>query len=152
MNTAPPAAPVSPGGDTPSPPSVARRLGRYTALSVASGALNVGLTAACHHLAGLSEEASYAIALACVFAVNFAAMRQWVYRDTRHRHDAGAQLLKCALVSAGVRTGEWLAFLVLHSLLGVYYLVAIAAIMVGSFAMKFMVYDRLVFGARKGGD
>lgn len=149
MSNPSPAVVVSPKGDNGPAPSTARRLGRYAALSVASGALNVGLTAACHHLAGLGEEASYAIALACVFAVNFAAMRQWVYRDTRHRHDAGAQLLKCALVSAGVRTAEWLAFVVLHTLLGMYYLVAIAAIMVGSFAMKFLLYDRLVFGERK---
>lgn len=142
------ATPTHPPNEAPAP-STARRLGRYTALSVASGALNIGLTAACHHGAGLGEEASYAIALAGVFAVNFAAMRQWVYRDTRHRHDAGAQLLKCALVSAGVRTGEWLAFVVLHTLVGVHYLVAIPSIMVGSFAMKFLLYDRLVFGGRR---
>lgn len=129
--------------------STARRLGRYTTLSILSGALNVAITAACHHLIGLSEEASHAIALAVVFSMNFAAMRQWVYADTRHRHDAGAQLLRCALVSAGVRMTEWLAFVGLHTGLGMHYLVAIAAIMGGSFAMKFLLYDRLVFGARR---
>lgn len=141
--TPPPAATAGPA------PGLGRRFGRFAVLSVVSGAVNVGLTAACHQLAGLNEEASYAIALAAVFAMNFAAMRQWVYRDTRDRHDAASQLLRCGAVSLAVRVSEWLAFVVLHTVLGVYYLVAIAVIMVGSFAGKFLLYDRLVFGARR---
>jgi len=116
---------------------------RFTFLSVASGVTNLGLTAALHELVGLSEELSYAIALVCALIQNFLGMRYFVYGASSQPW--ATQFLQFAGATAGFRGLEYLSFLVVHNVMGVHYLIAVAANMVVFTIAKFLFYRVAIF-------
>ena len=129
-------------------PAESRRLvvGISGASGVAFGA-NLGLTAFFHEIAGLRPEIAFALTLVLVLVLNFAQMRWFVWGDTDQ--PIARQFLLFASSSLGFRGLEYLAFLLLNSVLGVQYLIAVTGVLVVSFLSKFIYYRRLVF--RKGG-
>ncbi len=121
---------------------------RYCITGVANFGINIGLTYSLHEIAGFPEELAYGSALVTVFALNFFLARHYVFsaRDGCAR----TQFVRFLISALSVRFLEYLAFLFLHSLLGVHYLVAATMILVISFVAKFFLFSRFVFvGAKK---
>jgi putative flippase GtrA len=107
---------------------------------------NLGLTVALHEFCRLPEEAAFATSLVTVFLMNFLVLRYYVFPGSQR--SAATQLAMFGLSSVGFRGGEYLAFLVAHTWLGVQYTVAIAAILALSFVCKFLFYRGVVFARR----
>jgi hypothetical protein len=55
------------------------------------------------------------------------------------------QLLQTLAVSVTFRVGEYSAFLLAHTVLGVHYVAATVGVLVVSFGLKFFVYRQFVF-------
>lgn len=125
------------------PPRLAAAFGRFGLLAVASAALSFGLTIGLHELAGVPTFAAYAVALVVTFLVNFAAMRYAVF--VGHSGSARGQIALHGLTAITFRAGEYAAFLLLHSCLGLHYVLAMVAIQGLSFLGKFFVYRNVVF-------
>lgn len=115
-------------------------------LGLVSFTLNVGLSALLHEVFGASEELSFGISLAVVFAVNFLACRYLIFRA------AGGNLIRqltaFALSSLAFRGIEYVAFLTLHSVLGIHYLIAIISVLGASMISKFFFYRGAVFAGQ----
>jgi putative flippase GtrA len=112
-------------------------------LGLVSFTLNLGLSALLHEVLGASEELSFGISLAVVFAVNFLACRYIIF-------DAAGgnlvqQLTAFTLSSLAFRGMEYIAFLLLHSLIGIHYLIAIITVLGVSMISKFFFYRSTVF-------
>jgi len=127
----------------------ARSFARYCAVGVLNLGLNLGVTAFLHEIAHAPEEAAYAAGLLSVFVVNFFVSRHYIYEAGRG--PPGIQLGRFALTSGAFRLGEYAAFLLLHGLLGVWYLAAAFVVQVTSFIAKFLVFRTWVFVARDHG-
>ncbi|MBN1513149.1 MAG: methyltransferase domain-containing protein, partial [Phycisphaerae bacterium] len=125
------------------PPRLAAAFGRFGLLAVVSALLSFGLTIGLHELAGVPAYAAYAVALVVTFLVNFAAMRYAVF--VAHTGSARGQLALHGLTAISFRAGEYAAFLLLHSCLGLHYVLAMVAIQGLSFLGKFFVYRNVVF-------
>jgi putative flippase GtrA len=122
---------------------LASDLGRYAVAAAFSFGLVLGLSAAFHELAGLSETLAVALALALAFAVNFTLLRRWVFPgqvEPVHRQAAAT-----AIASVTFRLLEYGVFLGLHLGLDIDYLLATAASLCLSAAGKFAVYRGLIF-------
>lgn len=107
--------------------------------------LTLAVTALGHEIFRLDEETAYLIALIITFGVNFLGARFYVYKSTYM--PMGRQLGAFLLSSLGFRGLEYAAFLILHSLLGMYYLLASILIMTISFICKFLFYRSTIFKA-----
>lgn len=116
---------------------------RFVSLGVLSFALVVGLTAALHELLGVAEEVSYLAALVAAFCVNFTGARYYVYRAAHA--PIGRQLMRFLVSSVAFRGGEFLSFVLLHTMAGVQYLIAVGSIMVISFVLKYLFFRTFVF-------
>lgn len=121
-------------------------MARFVLLSASSLALNLGLTIGLREGAGVPEEAAFAVALATVLATNFLGLRYFVYpgRGGPFRRQFGAFLAS----SAGFRGLEYLAFLALHTGLGLPYRPVLVAVLASSFLAKFFYYGAVVFARR----
>lgn len=124
-------------------PTVVRDMARWVGLSAFSFGLTVGITALCHEVIGWSEETGYALALVTAFLANFVAMRHVVFGDRAER--LGRQFAAFLTASICFRTLEYWAFLLLHTLLGVHYLLTIIAVQGTSSVIKFAFYRSVVF-------
>lgn len=116
---------------------------RFGALGVASFFANLGITVALHDLLGTSAEVAYAVALVTVMIMNFLLCRYVVF-------DAGngsfrAQAVQFLAGACLFRGAEYVGFLVLHSLLGLQYVVAIVVVQVLAFLGKFAYFSRGAF-------
>ena len=116
---------------------------RYCLITALSFGINVGLTTFLHEVVGMAEEGAFACSLAVVLFMNFLFMRYYVYHGRAGK--ARSQLLMFLGSSLGFRGLEYVSFLVIHSLLGVNYQVAIVAILVPSFLVKYIYYKTFVF-------
>lgn len=119
------------------------RLARFLAVSVVGFGLNLGITVVFHELLGAPEELAFAIALITVFSYNFVACRFFIFRATRS--DPRRQLIKYALSSAAFRLAEYAAFVVVHTVLDVQYLIAAVVVLGTSFLSKYFFYGKVVF-------
>lgn len=123
---------------------------RFCLTTVLSMVVNFGLTIALHELARWPEELAYAVALVTVLLMNFVLLRSYVF-SARHI-EPGRQLALFALSTAGFRLSEYLAFLLLHTWLGMYYVLAMFLVQGTAFVTKFFYYGRLVFPDRRDGE
>jgi len=114
---------------------------RYVIQSLISAAGNLGITAALHEGFSVAEEIAYAVALVCVFAINFLGFRYFVYPG-RHRPVA-KQLAAFFLSSIGFRLTEYVSFVIL--IWWIPYQLAIVLILGVSFVTKFVFYRYRVF-------
>jgi putative flippase GtrA len=111
-----------------------------------SSGVAVGTTVILHELGSMSAPVAAAIGLASALLVNFLMLRYFIFRGTRL---PWAHQLLTFLVSSGVFRGlEYLAFLLVNTLAGVHYLLALVLVLAGSFIVKFIVYDGWVFARR----
>jgi len=122
-----------------------RQLARYAGFGVFSACLTLGLPVLLRELAGLAAELAVAITYLIMLGVNFVAARRFIYRASG---GLGRQGLRYLAVNASFRAIEYLAFLVLHTGFGVYYLFALVAVVGCSFVSKYFLYGRFVFGRR----
>jgi len=119
-----------------------RQVLRYAVVSGLSAAITLGVPIVLHEAAGLGEEAAVAIALAAAFVVNFALFRAYVFATEGGMAD---QLVRFALVRLAMRGGEYVFFLLLHTLFGLYYVLALLVVLAVSTVVKFLVDRTLVF-------
>lgn len=131
-----------------SPPGPARSALRYCLVGAANAVGGLTLTALLHEVAHAPEELAYAVALATLFVINFFVARHYVYEAA----DGGAkgQFTRFLASSASFRLLEYLGFLILHSWLGVHYLIAAPVVQVTSFVAKFLFYRAFVFTSAAG--
>lgn len=122
---------------------------RWCAVGGVNLGINAGLTALLHEVAGMPEEGAYAVSLAVVFVLNFFTSRHYVFKSGDG--DSGGQLLRFLAAALLFRGLEYLAFLLVHTVLGVYYLVAVIGVQVVSFVAKFFFYGKFVFVGRGKG-
>lgn len=108
-----------------------------------SFALNLGLTTIMHEWLMISEEVSFLVALILVTTTNFFLSRHFVYQASSG--SIGKQFKNFILSIIGFRAGEYLAYLMLVSYLDVQYQLAIAAVLVISFILKYLFFGRYVF-------
>jgi putative flippase GtrA len=127
----------------------ALELVRFGALGGVTLAMNVALTAFLHEVVRLSEEFAFALSLVTVFSISFVACRHGVFENAR-AGDPRSQAFFYLMSSLGFRGTEYIMFLLLHSFLGIYYIVALPTILIISFFAKFLYYRRIVFGGSVG--
>jgi putative flippase GtrA len=117
---------------------------RFGALGAVGFGLNIAITVSLHEWLGAPEELAFAVALATVFVFSFLTGRYLIFSGASHG-DPRKQLVKFAISSAGFRFAEYLGFLILHTVLGLPYLIAIVAVLGFSFLTKFFTYSTVVF-------
>jgi putative flippase GtrA len=115
---------------------------RYLVMSGMSAVLSLGLPFLLHEGFAVRPDIAVACGLAAAFVMNFFVARLFVFRK---KGPVKKQLGRFALVSFAFRSGEYLAFLFLHSVLGVQYMLATASVLFLSFCLKFFVYKIFVF-------
>jgi len=120
-----------------------RSVVRFGMLSVMSFTLNMGTAALLHEVLGVREELSVLVAFVTVFVTNFIACRYFVFESTERGFFR--QLAEFALSTGVFRASEYGCFLLLHSVLGVPYLLALLAVIGVSFVVKFVFYQSFVF-------
>jgi putative flippase GtrA len=120
-----------------------RPVSLMAAMSLLSFTVNLGLSALLHERLGWSEELAFLIAIAIVLLMNFLACRYLIF-DAREG-DIRQQAVRFLLSALGFRGAEYGCFLLIHSWLGVQYLVAITGILGVSFGAKFLFFGRFVF-------
>ena len=122
-----------------------KALFRFFQLSCVSFVTNFGLTLALHEWCQLSEEVSFATALAVVLVMNFLVMRWYIYEG---KSGTLWQQFGLYLGSACVfRASEYGAFLIWHTWYGSDYRLVAVSIMTISAGIKFFYY-RVLFERR----
>lgn len=120
-----------------------RKLAAYGGMSALSFAVNLGLTVFLHEVVRAPAEAAYAAALVVVFVMNFMISRHMVFRAASGDPvRQGVVFLVSALSFRGV---EYLLFLLLHTVLGVWYVAAVIGISVPMTLVKFVFHGKVVF-------
>lgn len=89
------------------------------------------------------EEVAFWITLVVVSVQNFFILMYYVYKSSHDRQLQ--QFVKYVQSVVGFRSWEYVLFLILHTLLGVYYLVAILIVQGQSIFLKATVYKKHVF-------
>ena len=121
---------------------------RYSLLAAISAVMTLGLPVAFHEWLGIGERTAVALALAIAFVVNFVGAKSYVFKSTGA---LGAQLLRYAAANAGFRVAEYMAFIVLHTAIGLFYVLALGLVLVTSFVVKFVFYRTFVFTSAETG-
>lgn len=124
--------------------STFRRLLRFGALGAVGFGINIAVTVTLTEILGLPEELSFAIALAVVFTFSFVTSRYLIFPEAASG-DPRKQLAKFAVSSAAFRGAEYIGFLLLHTVMGLAYLLAIVGVLGISFLTKFVTYSTVVF-------
>jgi putative flippase GtrA len=116
---------------------------RYCVGAVVSFGMSLGLTWFLHDIALLSPELAFAAALVVVHVLNFFINRHYIYQAATG--SALQQLWKFTGSAAVFRAAAYLGFLLLHSVMGIPYLVTAAAVLGLQFLGKFFFYGSKVF-------
>ena len=119
---------------------------RYLVMSGMSAVLSLGVPFALHEGFTVRPDIAVAIGLGTAFVVNFVTAKLFVFK---RRGPIKAQLGRYTFVSFMFRSGEYLSFLLLHSVFGVQYMIANASVLLLSFCLKFFVYKIFVFAHRE---
>jgi len=120
------------------------RLIRFGALGAVGFGLNIVVTFVLTETFGAPEELAFAIGLGAVFIFSFLTSRYLIFVGAASG-DPHKQLLKFAASSAAFRGAEYLGFLLLHTVMGLGYLLAIPVVLGVSFLTKFVAYSSVVF-------
>ena len=115
---------------------------RYFLLSGLSAGITFGAPIILHELARFEEKDAVGLALVVAFVVNFLVARSYVFRSNVAMLP---QLVRFGLSSLAFRGGEYLAFLFLHSYVGMFYVLAVGIVLAISFVLKFIFYRMFVF-------
>ena len=120
---------------------------RWGVNTLASLVVNLGLTIGLHEGFAVDPAVAYAIALVTVFLMNFVFFRYYVFIQSEPL-PIGSQFMAYTASAIGFRVVEYLSFVLLHTLLGVHYVVTIILVQGLSFVVKFFFYGRLIFRAK----
>ena len=120
---------------------------RWGVNTLASLVVNLGLTIGLHEGFGIDPAIAYGVALVTVFLMNFVLFRYYVFVQAEPLALV-PQFMVYTTSAIGFRLTEYLAFLLLHTLLGVHYVLTIFVVQGISFVVKFFFYGKLVFRAR----
>ena len=117
---------------------------RFGVLGAVGFGINIAVAVVLTEFFGVSEELSFAIALAVVFCFSFVTSRYLIFAGAA-AGDPRKQLAKFAVSSAAFRGAEYVGFLLLHTVLGQPYLLTIVSVLTVSFLTKFVTYSTVVF-------
>lgn len=120
------------------------RFARFAAMGAIGFSLNIATTVSLHEVLGVREEFAFAVALVAVFLLSFFASRYLIFEGAA-RGDPKRQLGKFVFWNGGFRMAEYTGFLILHTILGMPYLLTIVAVLGASFLTKFVTYSNVVF-------
>ncbi len=116
---------------------------KFLFLGIASFVLTLVATAFFHEVIRFSEETAYLIAIIIAFICNFFGARFYVF-ESRSK-PLLKQFVQFVGSSLFFRGAEYLAFILLHTVMGVYYLLATCIVMTVSFVCKYLFYRTRVF-------
>jgi putative flippase GtrA len=116
---------------------------RFLVSAGLSFGVNLGFTWLVHDIIGQRAELAFAVGQLSVFLLNFVVARYYVFQATGER--PLRQFRKYVVTSLSFRGAEYLAYVALHSLLGIHYLLTATAVLSASFCLKFFVYRAAVF-------
>lgn len=122
---------------------------RWGVNTVASFVVNLGVTAGLHEVLSVRAEIAYAAGLLTVFFMNFGFFRYYVFVQPEPM-PIRRQFAAYTASAIGFRVSEYVGFLVLHTMLGVHYIITMFVVQGATFVMKFFFYGRLVFRGRNG--
>lgn len=121
---------------------------RYCIIGAVNIVINIGLTAFMHEVMDAPEELAYAVGLVTVFVLNYFLSRHFIYEASDGCPKQ--QFTRFLISSASFRCLEYMAFLLVHTVLDVYYLTAAIGVQLTSFVAKFFFYRAFVFvGGRR---
>ena len=128
-------------------PRVRETAGQLLRFGMASGlsaVITLGLPIALHEGLHLDQRIAVGISQTTVLLINFITLRLFVFRSSgRVRHDA----FRYAASAVMFRSLEYVSFLLLFELAGMFYVTALFATLCISTVAKFFWY-RFLFGAR----
>jgi putative flippase GtrA len=122
---------------------------RFGAVGAATFTTNIVLTGLLHKKVGLPAEVAFALSLGTVLIISFFACRHVIF-EAGSEGDPKHQALLFFLSTLAFRGTEYLGFLLLHTVFGVHYLTAVAAILITTFFAKFFYYRATVFDSVDG--
>lgn len=118
------------------------QLARFGLSSVASAVVSLGLPTLLHEVFGIEQKVAVAISQSSVLLLNFLMIRLFVFRSqSGAKRDLGYYVGS----TVAFRGLEYLLFLALFELAGLYYLTALVLTLGTSTAVKFVWY-RFLFG------
>jgi len=119
---------------------------RFGLLGAVGATLNIAITVVLSEGLGAPEELAFATGLAVVFCFGFLTSRYLIFAGAS-TGDPKKQLIRFGISSGLFRLAEYLGFLILHTILGLPYLLAILGVLGVSFLTKFVTYSTVVFTA-----
>ncbi|WP_294391436.1 GtrA family protein [uncultured Sphingomonas sp.] len=114
---------------------------RFGLMTGMSAAITIGLPVLLHEGAGVAPQHGAAIAFGVAFVVNFISLRRLVFRSG---NAATRDLLTFVASSLVFRGAEYVCFLMLLTILHVYYVVALIGVLGLSALAKFFWYRRVM--------
>ena len=119
---------------------------RFGLVGVGSFTLILGVTIGLHEGLGLAEESAFAVGLGAALVLNFWACRHLIFEGAA-MGPAWRQFLLFVGSSVGFRGMEYVAFLGVHTVGGMQYILASLIILLTSMLLKFIYYRKVVFRA-----
>lgn len=123
---------------------IAGQLLRFGVSSGASAAVSLGLPVFLHEIFGVEQKVAVAISQCSVLLLNFLMIRVFVFRSERAAKRDLSYYIGSAVAFRGL---EYLLFLALFELAGLFYFTALLLTLGTSTLVKFFWY-RLLFGKR----
>lgn len=120
-----------------------RQFSRYLMVAAVSACVTMGVPFVLHEGLDIAEEIAVAVAFSAAFAINFWMARRLVFRSAA---SVSGEAVRFLVATAGFRVSEYVVFLLLHTVLGIHYLVALFGILAVFTVLKYVTHRYLVFG------
>ncbi|GAA0467178.1 hypothetical protein GCM10009096_04900 [Parasphingorhabdus litoris] len=118
-----------------------RQIQKFVIVSATSATITLGIPIFLHEIFGVQEKIAVLVAFVVAYMVNFLSLRRVVFSSAG---TVRGDFLKFALSSLAFRTSEYLAFLLLHEMLNMTYILALLIVLTTATFLKFFWY-RLLF-------
>lgn len=118
------------------------KLVRFGSGAIVSFGSTLAITYVAAEWLALDEKLAFAVSLVCVFFINFAYLRFFVFQS---KSPWLQQLGNFFGASIGFRVAEYVGYLLLLDLLQLQYLLAVVVVLTISFLAKFFVFNNKVF-------
>ena len=123
-------------------------LARYFLLGGIGFGLGLFLSWNFHENLNLSEPVSVALTVIILFFFNFFMARSFIFKD---RDNLLKQAAKFIAISLTMRGAEYILFLILFYVFGIYYLVSYMTAIAVIYLPKYFLYKTVVFNAKRLG-
>lgn len=123
----------------------AGQLMRFGLATGLSAIVSLGLPVMLHELLHVEQKVAVAISQASVLLVNFVTLRMFVFRSSGSVRD---DVFRYAASTVAFRALEYLSFLILFELAGLFYVTALVITLCTSTLIKFIWY-RSLFGRQR---